>query len=451
LSRQLSSRHIFSLVTSLARLEANMFRPAFSITVACMLAAPATADDLEREPINYKTAPTDNVVAALQKRLDAGKAKLKFVDDHGYLPAVLKQLNVPESSQVLVFSKTSLQRDRITPNTPRAIYFNDDVYVGFCLRGDVLEVSAVDTNLGTAFYTLDQQPTQEPRFVRQTETCLTCHATSATGGAPGHIVRSVFTDRTGLPILSAGTHRTNHASPLSERWGGWYVTGTHGKQSHMGNWVVRNEKNPEAEGNAAGQNVTELKSRFTVANYLTPHSDIVALMVLEHQTECHTLLARAMIATREARHYEVTLNKSLREPADKKWDSVTRRIEGAGDQLVKYLLFTGEAKLEGSVAGTSAFAKEFAARGPFDKNGRSLRQLDLSTRLFKYPCSYLVYSKAFASLPADVKGYTLRRMYEVLTGKDKTAAFAHLTGADRTAVLEILRDTLPDLPDYWKK
>jgi len=427
-----------------------MFRSTFSLALACAFVAPALADELDREPINYKTAKADNVVTTLQKQLNDRKVRLKFTDDHGYLPAVLKELHVPESSQVLVFSKTSLQRDRISPKTPRAIYFNDDVYVGFCLRGDVLEISTADTNLGTAYYTLDQQPGEDPRFVRQTERCLTCHATSATGGAPGHLVRSVFTDRSGLPILSAGTHRTNHASPFSERWGGWYVTGTHGTQTHMGNWLVTNEKNPEAEGNAAGQNVTELKSRFTVANYLTPHSDIVALMVLEHQAECHTLIARAMIATREARHYEVTLNKSLREPATKKWDSATRRIEGAGEQLVKYLLFGGEAKLEGPVAGTSAFAKEFAGRGPFDKSGRSLRQFDLKTRLFKYPCSYLVYSKAFASLPADVKGYTLRRMHEVLTGKDQTAAFSHLTTADRTAVLEILRDTLPDLPDYWR-
>ncbi|MBN9522128.1 hypothetical protein J0H58_27020 [bacterium] len=424
--------------------------------VCCLLlaaAAPAAAqpDELDREPINYRTAKADNVVAALQTRINAGKARLAFADDHGYLPALLKELDVPLSSQVLVFSRTSLQRERITPKTPRAIYFNDDVYVGFCLRGDVLEVSAVDTNLGTAYYTLDQQPDAAPRFTRERDRCLTCHASPATGGMPGHLVRSVFTDRTGLPVLSAGSFRTSHTSPFSERWGGWYVTGTHGRQTHMGNWVVANEAAPRAEGNAGGQNVTELKSRFTVANYLTPHSDIVALLVLEHQIECHNRIARAMIATRQARHYEAMLNKNLGEPADKKWDSATRRIEGAGDQLVEYLLFSGEAKLDGPVAGTSDFAKEFAARGPVDKKGRSLREFDLRTRLFKYPCSYLVYSKAFAALPAGVKERTLRRMHAVLTGQDTSPPFAHLSAADRTAVLEILRDTLPDLPRYWAR
>jgi hypothetical protein len=432
-----------------------MTRLSLSLVTACVVASPAAAqiDGFEREPINYKFAQAENPVAALQKRINDGKVKLAFTEDHGYLPSILKELNVPPSSQVLVFSKTSFQRDRITPKTPRALYFNDDVYVGFCLRGDVLEFSAADTKLGTAFYTLDQtpDPTNRQEFLRQKDNCLTCHASTATGGAPGHLVRSVFTDRYGMPVLTAGTFRTDHTSPFAERWGGWYVTGTHGKQSHMGNWVVENKKNPEEEGNAGGQNVTELKSRFTVANYLTPHSDLVALLVFEHQTQAHNRLAQALITTRQALHYQATLNKELNEPADHKWDSVKRRIESSGDALVKYLLFSGEAKLEGPVAGTSDFAKEFAARGPFDKRGRSLRQFDLKTRLFKYPCSYLIYSKAFTELPPEVKDYTLKRLHAVLTGDDKSDAFAHLSDADRAAVLEILRDTLPDLPAYWKK
>ncbi len=430
-----------------------MFRLCISVVVACVIASPVSAqlDGLDRPPINYKTTPAENVVTTLQKRIVDGQVKLKFTDDHGYLPAILKELNVPQSSQILVFSKTSFQRERITPKTPRALYFNDDVYVGFCLRGDVLEFSAVDTKLGTAFYTLDQSPDDKPQFDRHKDNCLICHASSSTGGAPGHLVRSVFTDRYGMPILNAGTFRTDHSSPFAERWGGWYVTGTHGKQTHMGNWVVTNVKNPEAEGNANGQNVSELKSRFTVANYLTPHSDIVALLVFEHQTQAHNRISQALIGTKQALHYEATLNKELKEPAGHRWESVGRRIESAGDQLAKYLLFCGEAKLEGPVAGTSEFAKEFAARGPFDKQGRSLREFDLKTRLFKYPCSYLIYSKGFASLPPEVKEITFKRLHEVLTGKDTSAAYAHLSATDRKAVLEILRETLPDLPDYWKK
>lgn len=423
----------------------------FSLLAASAVPVVAQPDALDREPIRYKTAKVDNVVAALQRRLDAGAASIPFAEDHNYLPAVLRELNIPQSSQILVFSKTSLQRDRITPKTPRAIYFNDDIYVGFCLRGDVLEVSAPDATIGTAFYTLDQRPDTKPAFAREHDTCLTCHATAATGGVPGHLVRSVFTDRAGQPILSAGAFRTTHASPFTERWGGWYVTGTHGRQTHMGNWVVGNTKDPAAEGNVGGQNVTDLRPWLTVGRYLTPHSDLVALMVFEYQAEGHTRLARAMIEARQARHYEAGLNRDLGEPAAKRWDSVTRRVEAAGEQLVRHLLFEGEAKLDGPVAGTSGFAEEFAARGPFDKKGRSLRQFDLRTRLFQYPCSYLIYSRAFAALPADVKGHVLRRLHEVLTGKDTSAPFAHLSVADRKAVVEILRDTLPDLPGYWKE
>ncbi len=427
-----------------------MFRSYTWIACVAIAAVAAAADDFNREPINYKDAKADNAVADLQTRIAAGKSPLVYADGQGYLPTLLTALNVPRSSQVLVYSKTSLQRQRIAPETPRAIYFNDDVYVGYCQHGDLIEVSAADTALGTAFYTLDQRPEAKPQFTRQTDTCLICHATSATGGVPGHLVRSVVTDRHGQPILSAGSHHTNHTSPFAERWGGWYVTGTHGKQVHMGNAMPATAKGPRAEGSEDGQNVTDLSSRFAVAKYLTPHSDLVALLVLEHQTECHTLLARAMIEARQARYYQDGINKSLGEPAGTTWDSVTRRIETAGNRLAKYLLFSREAKLDGPVAGTSDFAREFAARGPFDRSGRSLRQFDLKTRLFKYPCSYLVYSKAFAALPTDVKGATLKRLHEVLTGKDTSADFAHLSADDRKAVLEILRATLPDLPAYWQ-
>jgi len=214
----------------------------------------------------------------------------------------------------------------------------------------------------------------------------------------------------------------------------------------MGNWIVENKRDPEAEGNAKGQNVTDLRSRFTVANYLTPHSDIVALMVLEHQTECQNRIARALINTKQALHYQETLNRDLGEPADKKWESTTRRIDSAAEQLVKYMLFSGEAKLEGPIAGTSGFAREFEARGPFDKQGRSLRQFDLKMRLFKYPCSYLIYSRGFQQLPREVKSQVYKRLNEVLSGQDTSEAFTHLSAADRAAVLDILRETVKDFP-----
>lgn len=391
-----------------------------------------------------------NPVARLQRQLRAGTARLTPDDDHGYLRSVLKALDVPESSQVLVFSKTSLQRDRIGPKTPRAVYFNDEVYVGFCLRGDVLEVSTADPADGTAFYTLDQEPVGRPRFARQTDNCLSCHGSTPTRGVPGHLLRSVVPDATGNPILSAGSYRTDAGSPFGKRWGGWYVTGTHGGQAHMGNLVGRDRASAGAGVDPAGQNVTDLRDRFTTGFYPTPHSDLVALMVLGHQADAHNKLARAAVETRDALRYQEELNKALGEPADKTWDSVARRIQGAGDDLLKALLFSDEAALTDPVRGTSGFDAEFAARGPFDRRGRSLRQFDLATRLFKYPCSYLIYSAAFDRLPAPAKDHVLRRLFDVLTGRDADKAFAHLSAADRSGVLAILRDTKPGLPAYWR-
>jgi hypothetical protein len=423
-----------------------------AVAVAAVLAVRAPASDLNQPPINYETATPENAVSRLQHDLAAGKLKLAHEDDRGYLKSALAALKVPESSQVLVFSKTSLQRGRITPKTPRAIYFNDDVYVGFCLRGDVIEVSVADPALGTVFYTLDQEPAERPRFARQTETCLICHASSSNRGVPGHLVRSVRPDRTGEPILGSGTYRTDDTSPMDERWGGWYVTGRHGAMEHLGNRVYRGRRDlddPEPMGQA--QNVTDLRSYFSTGPYLSPHSDIVALMVLGHQVTVHNRIARATLETRSAVHYQVELNKALKEPAGTKYDSVTHRIASVGDDLVKGLLFSEEARLTDKVEGTTAFAKEFAARGPFDQKGRSLREFDLATRLFKYPCSYLIYTESFDKLPAEVKEYALRRLYDVLTGKVTDKAFAHLTAADRTAILDILRDTKPNLPGYWRE
>ena len=418
----------------------------------CALALPATATDIYQPPINYETAPADNAVTRLQKQLATGQKKLTFEDDRGYLKSVLAALDVPESSQVLVFSKTSLQRSRITPKTPRAIYFNDDVYIGFCLRGDVMEVSVADKALGTVFYTLDQQPTDRPRFQRQNDNCMICHASSSNRGLPGHLMRSVHPDRTGEPMVGSGSYRTDDTSEYPDRWGGWYVTGTHGKTSHMGNWLFRTRRDlDEPENPSDNRNLTDLRQHFSTGPYLTPHSDLVALCVFGHQTSIHNKLVHAALETRSARYYETELNKALNEPAGKRWDSALSRIKGAGDELVKAMVFSGEANPGEKLEGTSGFAKEFAARGPFDKRGRSLRQFDLTTRLFKYPCSFLIYSEAFKELPTEVKDYVLRRLYDVLTGKDRDKAFDHLSAADKLAILEILRDTLPDLPGYWKE
>ena len=410
----------------------------------------AQADEYDREPIRYSSAPANNVISRLQQKMKEGTAKLHFDGPHGYLGSLLRELDVPVSSQTLVFTKTSLQRERIGPKTPRALYFNDDVYIGFCQHGEVIEVSAVDPQLGTVFYTLDQDPAA-PKFMRQTDACLQCHGSTQSRGIPGHLVRSVFPDKRGLPILSFGSFRVDQTTPLAQRWGGWYVSGTHGNQKHLGNFVVTREREPEEIVNDAGLNVSELGERFNTSAYLSPHSDAAALMVLEHQTEMHNLIVKANFQARLALHEEAELNRELGRSADYQSETTWRRLKSVGEPLVRYLLFSKEASLTDKLRGTSSFTDDFPRQGPRDPQGRSLRDFDLEKRIFKYPCSYLIYSEAFAALPGPMKDYVYQRMWDVLQGRDYSGDFDHLSATDRQAIREILLATKDDLPAYWRQ
>ena len=389
------------------------------------------------EPINYR-GPVHDPVAQLQARLDSGRERLDYEPGHGYLRSVLDKLRVPVSSQTLVFSKTSFQYRRITPDRPRALYFNDDVYVGQVHEGKALEFIAFDPRQGAIFYVLDEQQAERPTFQRAELDCTQCHVAAATRGVPGVLVRSVFPNPTGTQAALAPSFITGHQSPMRERFGGWYVTGSHGRARHMGNAVVRNREQPEDIDRDGGANVTDLSSRIDTARYLTPHSDIVAQLVQAHQTQLHNLITLTNYQTRLAHYANPDANGAPRE-----------QYERPAEELVRYLLFANEAPLEDPVRGTSGFAEEFAARGPRDPKGRSLRDFDLQTRIFKYPCSYLIYSDAFDAIPEPAKSYVYRRLYAVLSGHDTSSDFARLSVADRTAALEILIATKRGLPAEW--
>jgi len=426
--------------------------PAVVVVLLSVTAGERTfaADDFESQPINYSATIPQNVVSRLKTEFDLGRVRLEFDARWGYLRSLLQVLNVPESSQMLVFSKTSFQRQRISPNTPRALYFNDDVYVGYCAVGDVMEISAVDPNLGAVFYTLDQEQLDKPRIARQADSCLLCHANSQTLGVPGFVVRSVYVDAAGFPILGSSAFQSDHTSPLKNRWGGWYVSGTAGKQKHLGNLIIAANQTPEETDNTAGMNLTSLAGRFNASKYIGESSDIVALLVMEHQTAAHNLITAANFQTRVALAQAAKRSGQSKQPAIRLQEGTSNRIKAIGEELIKYLLFSQEAQLTERIQGTTSFAADFAARGPRDKRGRSLRDFDLTRRLFKYPCSYVVYSPAFDALPNEVKSHVSKRMGEILCGTDKSPAFAHLSAADRLAIIEILRDTKPGLASFAK-
>ncbi len=408
------------------------------------LAGGQEADDFDHPAIRYIKQVSDDPISHLQKEMDAGRVRLTYNRKNGYLSAVLAQLKIPTSSQMLVFSKTSFQRDLITPHAPRALYFNDSTYVGWVQDGSVVEVATQSPQLGAVFYTLAQDSGGgPPRFQRQTYECLQCHSSSMTAGVPGHIMRSVYTHADGMPEFRAGTYLSTDQSPLSERWGGWYVTGQHGAMRHMGNVFAHGEENVILD-REKGANLTSLRKLLDTTPYLTPHSDIVALLVAEHQTRLHTLLTKANYGTRMALYDEALLNKELNRPTDYHSDSTRSRIHSVCDPLLEAMLFVKEAPLTDTISGTSGFAEQFTAQGPFDRQHRSLRQLDLHHRLLRYPCSYLIYSEAFNALPTEAKTYLYHRLCEILTSKDTRPDFAHLSPADRTAILDILADTKPD-------
>jgi hypothetical protein len=394
------------------------------------------------EPINYRTHQVTDPVAQLQKLLDHGDVKLDYEPQHGYLKSVLDRLEIPVSSQTLVFSKTSFQYKKITPRTPRALYFNDDVYIGQVRDGKVIEVVSFDPMQGAIFYILDEHQSDHPVFQRAELDCTQCHIAAGTRGIPGVLLRSIYTMPSGTQALETRSFTTGQQSPLNDRWGGWYVTGTHGSQTHMGNVVVQDKDNPEQLDRAAGANVTDLSKWIEPAAYLTGTSDIVAHLVLGHQTQMHNLITLTNYQTRIALFAAGTSPLS---------DDQRKQYQKPAEELLRYLLFANEAALASPIKGDSGFAQEFASRGPRDPQGRSLRDFDLRARIFKYPCSYLIYSKAFDDIPEPAKGYVYHRLLEVLTGREQSPDFAKLTGEDRRAILEILLATKPGLPDEWKK
>jgi hypothetical protein len=387
---------------------------------------------LDHPAIQYAKTPSDPV-ALLDRKLAAGQVRLGYAANaDGYLASLLKELGINVDSQVLVFSKTSIQVNRISPRAPRAIYFNDDVTVGYVQHGDVLELTALDSTRGIYLYSLDTSKSDQPRFSRRDD-CLRCHQGAQTLGVPGLMVSSVHPD-TGAGEGHGGSFITDHTTPIAERWGGWYVTGSTGSQAHFGNNpALVDPVHPGVASREGTQNLTSLEEFFDSARYLAPTSDVVALMTLEHQTRMVNLLIRIGWDARIALY-------------DHQWDAP--KMDSEIEDLVTYMLFANEAPLRQPVAGVSAFTKTFPERGPRDKQGRSLRDFDLKTRLFRYPLSYMIYSAAFDALPERARNRIYQRLMDVLSGKDQSPKFARLPMPGRAAALAILQDTKPNFPRF---
>lgn len=382
--------------------------------------------------------PADDVVARLGRQLDLGETTLDYAPQFGYLPSLLKHLDLNVDSQVLVFSKTSFQQGLISPRVPRALYFNDVAAVGTVPGGEVYELMALEPGRGIVFYTLDTKQVERPRFERRGVECLFCHG-PGNHGAPGMVVASVIPNANGVPAYTGGFFSTtDHRTPFEERWGGWYVTGTSGSQMHLGNAIAPDPEHPLDLDQSHSVNLTSIADRFDSAKYLSPSSDIVALLTLAHQAGMTNLINGVSSQYRRA------------ERAGLINDAAWARLDAAVDELVGYMLFVDEVPFHDTVKGVSTFTKTFPERGPRDHRGRSLRDFDLQHRLFRYPVSYMIYSDVFDRMPAPIRDRVYHKLYDVLTGRDTAKRFASLDAGDRRAAFEILLDTKDKLPAYWR-
>ena len=390
--------------------------------------------------IRYSTAPLNNAVVEVNKKLQDGTTQLTFEGRSGFLRSALEALQIPVDSQLLVFSRTSLQRRLINEQNPRALFFNDRVALGWVRGGDVIEVAAHDASAGVVFYTLEQRADATagpPQFKRAFE-CLGCHLAGDTLRVPGLLMfsttRPVQSQVSGLP------RRIDQSDALGRRFGGWFVTGSTGSAQHMGNDLA-------ALDGRASRELVSVEGLFDADGYRSLSSDIVAHLVFTHQTGMTNLLTRA---SWEARAADPALHPPFTSSPEEE-ARIAVMMSGIASEVVDYLLFIDETKLTDRVRGGSGFAERFSKTGPRDRKGRSLYELDLNRRLLKYPCSYLIYSAAFDALPPGAKDPIYRRLWQVLSGQERDARYrSALSRADRQSIVEILRDTKKDLPPYFQ-
>jgi hypothetical protein len=394
-----------------------------------------------RHPAIDYDRPTLDAVADLIRKVEDGTVTLRDEGSGGYLRSVLDALQIPVSSQSVVFSKTSLQQHYISPSNPRAIYFSDNVVVAFIRNSPLLELAALDSHQGMVFYALQRTERGQPQIVRS-DACLSCHEMRETLGVPGLIARSLLVSAGGQPLPEATPVSSDHRSPFAERWGGWFITGETGRTVHMGNTLWPADGGAQRPTRPPPQ-LQSLDGKFDPDGYPSRYSDVAAIMTLNHQVRMTNLMTRVGYETR------IALEQMRRNPQHA--EAANRVVAADARELVDYLLFADESPLPEKFESTSGFQQQFARYGPRDRRGRSLKQLDLETRLFRYPCSYMIYTPAFDGLPQATRDAIYARMWEVLSGRDRDRKYARLTPQLRSDIVDILLDTKPGLPEYFRR
>jgi hypothetical protein len=403
------------------------------ILLAASVCAEPSYKNFDEPPHNYHTAPLKDRFTKLKADLESRRIPLDDSSEKAFVISLLKALDIPATSQMLVFSTTSLQLRFITPRNPRAIFFNDGLYLGY-IPGAKIEILSMDPELGAIFYMFDIPRDSRPIAVERSERCVNCHTKEDTGFVPGIVIKSVIPGPTGGTLKTFRKEQTGHAIPFAERFGGWYVTGDRGMASEWGNVI----------GRYSGDNISKTVIRpgelFDFAKYPVATSDILPQLVHEHQAGCANRILQASYRARTA----FFLDKGNLTPAH------YAELDEQARTVVRYLLFAEEVPLPaGGIEGDPAFKADFVKGGRMAPGGTSLREFDLRTRLFRNRCSYMIYSPEFQGLPARMKQQIYLRLREALSVEKPLKEYAYLPAVEKTAIRTILKGTLTDLPPGW--
>lgn len=391
---------------------------------------PLVFSDLEAPEHDYWNRTPRDPFTRMKDDLEQGRLPLDESSEKAYLESLLRVLKIPASSQMLVYSTTSLQLRLISPRTPRAVYFNDDIYLGY-VQGGRIEIVSIDPELGAIFYIFDIPKAGERPVADRSRRCMNCHADEDTRDVPGIAIKSVIPGPTGGSLESYRRGLTGHEIPLADRFGGWHVTGDGTIDKHWGN--LTGSFTPQ------GIATTPLPpgERFDWSIYPVATSDVLAHLIFEHQAGFANRVAEVHYRLRSA----LARGKGQLNGPDRAY--MERQVE----DLTRYLLFADEAELPaGGIPGDPAYRAAFAETRRAASDGESLRDLDLKTRLLRNRCSYLIYSDQFQSLPEGFRRRVYERMGRALALSPADRDFAHLEPEEKTRIRRILEETLPDWP-----
>jgi hypothetical protein len=385
--------------------------------------------DINEAPHLYSQRALHDPFTRLKAEIENGRVTLDQSGQAAFLKSLLDALNVPAESQILVFSTTSLQLSLISPANPRALYFNEDVYVGF-IPGGKIEVLSLDPELGGIFYIFPIPRAGEKLQPERSGRCMNCHSAADSRYIPGLVLQSVVPAPGGGSLDAFRKEETGHQIPYDQRFGWWYITGQGGMTNHWGNLIGH------MRAGEISRQMIEPGERFDFGKYLVPRSDLLAHLLLEHQAGFANRVLEATYRTRYLLHLSAG---QLNAAQDAELDAVARAV-------IRYILFADEPALPmGGVQGDESFKKAFLRNRRVASNGDSLKDFDLRQRLFANRCSYMIYSPIFAALPVEIKSRILRELALALREHDKS--YPHLAPEEKRTIRRILEETFPGLPN----